>query len=114
MDSEIIQAYLWQEIIRIGFSPASDKDKKKWLTLYSQSLKDFWEIVDYPKHPTVRNRTFEGSLDGASDLGLLLEYSISKSSKFAVRFLYNLIGKFELMWIHDVDDKYFNFPNSLW
>ncbi len=113
MDSEIIQAYLWQEIIRMGFSPSSDKDKKSWLFQYGKSLKDFLEIADYPELPTVRNRSIEGSLDGASDLNMMLEYSISKSSKFAVRFLYNLNDQFELMWIHDVDDKYFNFPNSL-
>jgi len=70
-------------------------------------------MADYPKHPTVENGNFKGSLDAASNLNLMLEYSISKSSKFSVQFLYNLNGKFELMWVHDVDDQYFNFPNSL-
>jgi hypothetical protein len=112
MNSEIIQAYLWQEIIIMGFSPSSDKDKKSWLIQYGKSLEDFAEFT-VQKLPTVRNRSIEGSLDGASNLNMMLEYSISKSSKFAVRFLYNLNGKFELMWIHDVDDKYFKFPNPL-
>jgi len=113
MDSEIIQAYLWQEIIRMGFSPSSDKDKKSWLIQYGRSLKDFWEVANYPKPPTADNGNFKGSLDGASNLGLMLEYSISQSSKFAVEFLYNLKNQFELMWVHDVDDQYFNFPNTL-
>ena len=37
MDKKIIQAYLWQEIIRMGFSPSSDKDKKSWLRQYGKS-----------------------------------------------------------------------------
>ncbi len=97
----------------MGFSPSSDKDKKSWLRQYGKSLKYFWKMADYPKHPTVQNGNLKGSLDAASNLNLMLEYSISKSSKFAVQFLYNLNGKFELMWVHDVDDQYFNFPNSL-
>ncbi|RKZ85705.1 MAG: hypothetical protein DRR16_11420, partial [Candidatus Parabeggiatoa sp. nov. 3] len=105
MDKEIIQAYLWQEIITIAFSPSSDKDKKSWLIQYGKSLTDFWEVA-YPKQPTVENGNFKGSLDGASNLGLMLEYSISQSSKFAVEFLYHLKGQFELMWVHDVDDQY--------
>jgi hypothetical protein len=113
MDKKMIQAYLWQEIIRMGFSPSSDKDKKAWLLQYHKSIKDFWKINNYPKQPTVQNGNLKGSLDGASNLGLILEYSISHSSKFAVRFYYNLNGKFELMWVHDVDDQYFNFPNAL-
>ena len=113
MDKEIIQAYLWQEIIRIGFSPCSDKEKKIWLIEYGKSLKDFWEVDSYPNSPKMRNGSIEGSLDNVSDLGLMLGYSISKSSKFAVRFLYHLNGQFELLWVHDVDNQYFNFPNQL-
>jgi len=114
MDSEIIQAYLWQEIIKIGFSPSSDKDKKSWLIQYGKSLEDFWKITDYPKFPTVRNKIFKGSLHCASNLNMMLEYSISGLSKFAVRFLYNLNGTLGTIWIHDVDDndKYFNFPHQ--
>jgi len=26
MDNEIIKAYLWQEVIRLGFSPSSERD----------------------------------------------------------------------------------------
>jgi hypothetical protein len=114
MDSEIIQAYLWQEIIIMGFSPSSDKDKKSWLFQYGKSLKDFFEIADYPKRPRNNRSIIKGSLDSASYLNMMLEYSISisNSSKFAVEFLYQK-DTFELMWVHDVDDKYFNFPNPL-
>jgi hypothetical protein len=28
MDKNIIQAYLWQDVIRLGFSPSGNKDKK--------------------------------------------------------------------------------------
>ena len=113
MDSQIIQAYLWQEIIRIGFSPSNDKDKKIWLIQYGNSLQNFWEVDSYPLPPKLKNRSIEGSLEAASNLGLMLEYSISKLSKFAVRFLYKLNGKFELIWTHDVDEQYFKFPNQL-
>lgn len=41
---------------------------------------------------------------------MFLEYSVSEYSKFAVRFLYTLNDAKELMWVHDVDSKYFKFP----
>ncbi|MCK5685958.1 hypothetical protein KAJ27_17635, partial [bacterium] len=108
MDNEIIQAYLWQDIIRLGFSPSSDKDKKDWLVQYGNSLKDFWEIDEYPvKNDEITKFTIIHA-------GLNFEYTFSKSistSKFAIS-LYYLSDKIELMWVHDVDSQYFGFPEQ--
>ena len=34
MDNDIIQAYLWREVIRLAFSPASTKDIKNWIVSF--------------------------------------------------------------------------------
>ncbi len=109
MDRKIIFAYLWREIIRLGFHPSGGKKQKSWLVQYGKSLKDFWE-VDYPDFPYLDRGVFKGNLNCAPDLGLFLTYSISAPSKFVVRFEYKTIHGMELMWIHDVDHAYFRFP----
>lgn len=58
MDKDIIRAYLWQEIIRLAFSPSSTKEQKTWLALYAKSLKNFWEVGTYPGNP----REYKGRL----------------------------------------------------
>ncbi len=110
MDNEIIQAYLWQEVIRLGFSPSSDKDKKLWLVQYGKSLKEFWEIEEYPPTPKWKS-TYTTSLSSSTKINILIDYSISNLSKFSVKFLY-IPNKQELMWTHDVDNNYFLFPKQ--
>ena len=41
MDNDIIQAYLWQKVIRLGFSPSKDSDISRWLHQYARSLPVF-------------------------------------------------------------------------
>jgi len=109
MDDKIIQAYLWQEVTRLGFSPISDKDKMRWLSQYGKSLRDFWEIEEYPtKYDDNELKVFHSAL--------MIEYLIKKPidvNKYAIS-LYYLSNTWELMWTHDVDLQYFSFPeNSL-
>lgn len=110
MDKEIIQAYLWQDVIRIGFCPTGDKDVKKWLSMYGRSIKDFWEIDEYPPHPQ-SNGSFTSSLTSSISISFFIEYSITNLSKFAVNFLHVNKSR-DLMWIHDVDGEYFSFPEG--
>lgn len=112
MDKDLIRAYLWEEIIRLGFSPASTKEQLSWLHQYGGSLKEFWES-EYPKHPNREDGKIKASIDSIQSVNLSLEYCVTTSCKFAVRFLYNPPqNNKELMWIHDVDCKYFAFPSQ--
>lgn len=107
MNNEIIQAYLWQEVIRLGFSPSSDKDRIGWLSQYERSLKDFWEIGDYPIK-------VESGVTTITHSGLNFEYKyqrIADISKFTISFCY-LSNTMDLMWTHDVDNNYFLFPKQ--
>lgn len=110
MDNEIIQAYLWHDVIRLGFSPSGKKNIKKWLTIFGKSLKEFWEVDDFPPHPKC-NASITSELTCASSLNMLLNYDIVNISKYSIRFLYGLQNR-EVMWVHDVDGAYFSFPNS--
>lgn len=110
MDKNIIQAYLWRNIIRLGFSPTGDKDRQSWLYMYGKSLKDFWEVDEYQPNPQIRcNGAITAEL--TSKIDILIGYSITDISNFTVRFLYRPNTR-ELMWTHDVDSKYFSFPEQ--
>lgn len=110
MDKDIIQAYLWRNIIRLGFSPIGDKDRQSWLYMYGKSLKDFWEVDEYPPNPQIRcNGVITAEL--TSKIDILIDYSITDISNFTVRFLH-ISNTRELMWTHDVDSKYFSFPEQ--
>jgi hypothetical protein len=107
MGDDIIQAYLWQDVIRLGFSPSGNKDIKRWLRMYGESLNSFWE-VDYPPNPK-SNRTITAELTCASSLNIALSYSITSITKFAVAFS-PFSDRSNKSWVHDVDGSYFVFP----
>ncbi len=108
MDNDIIQAYLWQEVIRLGFSPSGSKDIKRWLHMYGKSLKNFWGIDDYSSTPK-SNGTITAEFTCTSSLNITLSYCITNISKFAVTFS-PFSNKNNKLWVHDVDDFYFVFP----
>ena len=110
MDKNIIQAYLWRNIIRLGFSPIGDKDRRSWLYMYGKSLKDFWEVDEYPPIPK-SNGSISAELTSSIKINILIGYSITDISNFTVRFLH-ISNTRELMWTHDVDSKYFSFPEQ--
>ena len=109
MDNDIIQAYLWQEVIRLGFSPSGSKDIKKWLKMYGESLFKFWEIDAYPPHPK-SNGKITANLSCAASLNMVLNYSFTNINKFAVTFS-PFFDRINILWVHDVDGgSYFVFP----
>lgn len=109
MDNDIIQAYLWQKVIRLGFSPSKDSDIKSWLYLYNSSLPGFWETEEYPKI-SVLDGQFQIKVN-FHQINMSFDCSITNIKKFSVYFLHtaNTDG---LMWVHDVDHKYFAFPSQ--
>ena len=115
MDKQLIRAYLWQAVIRTGFCPESTKDKKSWIRLHGQSIREFWGIPSYPKAPTMEKGKIKYSIDCTDLLGLYLDCSVNSVHEFNVRFLYlpPQDNKELIMWTHDVDDgggKYFSSP----
>ena len=113
MNSDIIRAYLWQDIIRLGFSPSSTKEQISWLHQYSRSLKDFWG-VDYPlKAPSKKDNGISATIDSSSSIGLSYEYCIANNQKFSVRLMHIPPKKNQsVLWLHDMDGNFFSFPNQ--
>jgi len=108
MPRSIIQAYLYQDIIRLGFSPSSSKERKSWLRQYGQSLKAFWEINDYPPAPSERNGAISSTINASESINAEYEYNIEKIEKFTVRLIHS--PNVQIMWVHDMDGVYFTFP----
>lgn len=108
MDKKIIRAYLWQEVIRLGFCPSGEKEQKRWVVQYLNSLKNFLELHSLPDPPGSENPiTFSYPIP----IDLDIECSITKTDKFKLTFLYlPPSGKPALMWDHDVDGAFFTFP----
>jgi len=111
MDNKIIRAYLLQEVIRLGFSPSSTKDKKKWLLQYGNSLKLFWDTENYPPAPSMNGNVLSATINSSEAVKTLYEYAIESADKFAVRLIHS--PNTNLMWTHDMDGGYFCFPNQL-
>jgi hypothetical protein len=113
MDKDIIRAYLWQDIIRLGFSPSGTKDQKSWLLQYGQSLKDFWEMPTYPKAPSQTDKVISATIDSSISIGMSYEYFIEDDQKFGVMLMYAPPQKNRgLMWEHHMDGQYFSFPSQ--
>jgi len=109
MTKEIVRAYIWQDIIRLGFLPSGTKKQKNWLFRYGESLKKFWEVENYPANPSQTGKRISATIDSCHSIGVAYEYAIEYSQKFIVRLMY---PDRKLMWIHDMDGKYFSFPNQ--
>lgn len=109
MDNDIIQAYLWHDVIRLGFSPKGNKDIKKWFKMYGESLFKFLEIDDCPPHPK-SNGKITANLSCVASLNMVLNYSFTNINKFAVTFS-PFSDRINKPWVHDVDGgSYFIFP----
>ena len=49
----------------------------------------------------------------SNHIGFIYEYAFESIEKYSVRIMYDPINKNkELLWLHDHDGKYFNFPNQ--
>jgi len=114
MDKDIIRAYLWQEIIRLGFCPSSTKEQKIWINLYARSLKDFWEVETYPSIPKQNKDNLSILIDNLLVPNGCFECTIESQKKFSVRYVYadNRTGSYSCMLLHDMDGQYFVFPRQ--
>ncbi|WP_300667585.1 hypothetical protein [Desulfoluna sp.] len=112
MDEKIIRAYLWQDILRLAFSPSKTSDQKTWLLLYGRSLKDFWGVESYPSLPGRKGKgPLSGEVDSCADFGVTFEYDITTDQKYGTTWNhYPPSQEKQPMWVHDVDGKYFTIP----
>lgn len=108
IDNDIIRGHIWQKILLLAFHPSGQKDQAKWLYLYTQSLKDYWEI-SYQDNPKNIKNNFSAKLS-CSLPSISINYNIEDIDKFAFTFNYQTGGQKVFEWIHDVDGKYFSLP----
>jgi hypothetical protein len=106
MDKDIQLAHIWREIIRLAFCPSSTNDKLSWITCYSKSLIDFWEISEPPKQERFKLNVYNISLP------IGFEFTYESIKKFGVEFLYCSKSNREFMWQHHSDKSYFEFPEQ--
>jgi len=96
-----IRAYLWQDVIRLGFCPPN---LHAWIHLFFHSLTTFWEIDRYPDGP-------KGSdpICCSIDLPNLEIYlKIELNNKGYLHVSYDHFNGFS--WIHHSDPQFFTFP----
>ena len=111
INKKIIRAYLWQDVIRLGFRPTGEKEQKKWLLQYLKSLNDFLGLESYPNPPGRKKDSIETNFSFTLPINLDIQCSVTQTDKFEIKFLYlpqehNL----EHLWVHEVDGTYFTFP----
>jgi len=110
MENKIVRAYLMQEVIRLGFLPVNQREQKNWLLQYGRSLKDFWEIDEYPPPPSLRGKSLAATINSSEHVQVAYEYAIERVDKFTVNFMH-LLNDW-LIWTHDMDGRYFCFPHQ--
>lgn len=106
MEDKVIRAYLWNEVINLGFSPSSDSEITSWLFQYFKSINDFLEICSYQTPP----RREHSKIIAAINTPLFcFEYELESINKSNIQLL---SPNNALIWTHDIDKKYFVFPNQ--
>ena len=108
--TDIHKAYLWRDVVRLGFCPSKDIERKKWILCYCKNLKKFLGLEECPLNPTGLN-PISGNVT-IQDLDLCFDYSIFDKSKFNISFLHYPNQRSGFLWKHDVDDQYFSFPEQ--
>ena len=114
MNKDIVRAYLWQDVIRLGFSPAGTKNQKGWLHLYGKSLRNFLEVDIYPGKISSNGASLSATIDCSVYPGITFDCTIEHAQKFVVSLMYTppVVGRI-FMWSHDMDGQYFSFPNNI-
>jgi len=100
ISKDIQLAYLWKWIIYLAFSP-SGKEIFDWISCYSKSVTDFWEIDSYPKQDKYSLTVYN------CNIPISFDFSLEKIDKFIVQFFYPHTEGQDFMWLHDVDKSHF-------
>jgi hypothetical protein len=103
MKKKIVQAYLWNEIIQLGFMPEA-REVNEWYKKYLIGLSNFLEIA-YPKLPS-SNGMIRGTVEN-QHLDLWIEYEFNKSNGHLHISFNHLNGN---IWEHHIDPQYYGIP----
>ncbi|MGR3319330.1 MAG: hypothetical protein ACUZ8O_12750 [Candidatus Anammoxibacter sp.] len=104
MDDDIIQAYLWKDVIELGFRITKHKE---WIKAYLGSLKGFWGVSEYPctNGPRFENDSIKAEIENP-DLELWWEFDLRINEHFHLEFNH-LSGN---VWWHHSDFEYYILP----
>lgn len=112
LNRDIVRAYLWRKIIRLGFSPAKSKDQKAWIYLFLKSLKDFWEIEGHSHAPTqIDGIQFVIQNPGQPNLKIRFSPAGIYDYGATVVFVQNTRREM-VLWVQHSDSRYFTFPEQ--
>jgi len=101
-EKEIRLSYLWKKIILIAFNPSGTKEIFDWLSIYRRSVKEFWEISNYPNHDKFN------IIVSNNNIPIEFDFNYNDLQKFSVKFLYIIDDENYSTWMHDVDKSYFS------
>ena len=104
MDDDIIQAYLWNDVIRLGFQI---KEPQQWIQRYLGSLQEFWEVSDWPcgSGPKFKDNSLKAKINNP-DLELWWEFDLRIDDHFHLEF--NHLN--DNIWWHHSDSAYYELP----
>jgi len=104
MDNDIIQAYLWNDVIRLGFKIT---EHQQWIKTYLGSLQSFWEVYEYPckDGPRCKNNSIKAKIENP-DLELRWKFDLKINEHFHLEF--NHLDK--NIWWHHADYAYYGLP----
>lgn len=102
MDNNLIRAYLFNDVVQLGFGVADLRTKKKWLNLFLASLREFWGISEHQVGPQVKDGVITGRIDN-SHCNLWLSFQLRENGYLHVEFGH-LDGK---VLLHHSDPDYF-------
>ena len=100
-EKEIKLSYLWKKIILIAFNPSGTKEIFDWLSIYRRSVKEFWEISNYPNHDKFNIKVSNNNIP------IDFDFNYNDTQKFSVKFFYVRDDVKSSAWMHDVDKSYF-------
>ncbi len=104
MDKDIIQAYLWQDVIRLGFQITKHQE---WIKIYLGSLQKFWEAYEYPckDGPRCKNNSIKAKIENP-DLELRWQFDLRLNEHFCLEFNHLNVN----IWEHHSDFAYYVLP----
>lgn len=101
MDKDIQLNYLWKKIILLAFSPSGEENVFSWISCYTRSVVDFWEVSEFPRQDKFKLQIYNGNIPISCD------FTFESNKKFVVSFFYPHSNEKDFIWLHDVDKNHF-------
>ena len=106
MENKLMLSYLWQEMIRVAFTPSHPSE---WMRRYNDKFSTFLEYSQPQKHPTSRY-PLKGELS-VDEMNLYLEFELKQNGHFSITYNHlNNDSDPNNIWTHDCDPSFFDIP----